>query len=251
MHPNATLRLPGKFGSSESVFVHTNLENMSSPDTSTPVTTGTTIIAVSFNGGVVFGADTRTSNGPFVSSRATNKFSLLHERIALACAGSSADTAAIEKIVRIQLEMHAQELNSPGGEFTKNGSQLPLRLPTVLSAAKLVQSPLYTYKDNLFASLIVGGWCPKRGGEIYCTPKGGKLVKQSYAADGSGSLFILSYLDQHYHNDLTKEECQDIVRDAVSYAIYRDHLSGGAIRQLTITENSVEEAYITDFPFDP
>lgn len=54
--------------------------------------TGTTIIAVAYEGGVVIGSDSRVSTGTYVSNRASNKLTLLLDDIYLARCGSAADT---------------------------------------------------------------------------------------------------------------------------------------------------------------
>jgi 20S proteasome subunit beta 1 len=54
--------------------------------------TGTTIIAVTYDGGVVIGADSRVSTGNYVSNRASNKLTLLLDDVYLARCGSAADT---------------------------------------------------------------------------------------------------------------------------------------------------------------
>ena len=57
--------------------------------------TGTTIVAVSFNGGVVLGADSRVSMGQYISNRASNKIAELAENTFLLRSGSAADCQAV------------------------------------------------------------------------------------------------------------------------------------------------------------
>jgi 20S proteasome subunit beta 1 len=59
--------------------------------------TGTTIVAVAFDGGVVIGADSRVSTGTYVSNRASDKVTRLDEDgfVWLLRSGSAADTQAV------------------------------------------------------------------------------------------------------------------------------------------------------------
>ena len=57
--------------------------------------TGTTIVAVAYDGGVVLGADGRVSTGNYVSNRASNKIYQLTDNVYLLRSGSAADTQAI------------------------------------------------------------------------------------------------------------------------------------------------------------
>jgi 20S proteasome alpha/beta subunit len=59
--------------------------------------TGTTIVAVAFEGGVVVGADSRVSTGAYVSNRASDKLTVLDQdgSVWLLRSGSAADTQAV------------------------------------------------------------------------------------------------------------------------------------------------------------
>jgi len=62
--------------------------------------TGTTILAIPFDGGVVLGADCRTSMGSYATSRSTDKITFLSDHIFCLRSGSAADTQAISDIVK-------------------------------------------------------------------------------------------------------------------------------------------------------
>ncbi len=57
--------------------------------------TGTTIVAVQYDGGVVLGADSRVSTGRYVSNRASDKLTPLHDHVWLLRSGSAADTQLV------------------------------------------------------------------------------------------------------------------------------------------------------------
>ena len=63
---------------------------VNSPPSPTP--SQTTIIAVSFAGGVVMGADSRTSTGSYVANRVSDKITAIHDSIYVCRSGSAADT---------------------------------------------------------------------------------------------------------------------------------------------------------------
>uniref|UniRef100_A0A8D0FC24 Proteasome 20S subunit beta 6 n=1 Tax=Strix occidentalis caurina TaxID=311401 RepID=A0A8D0FC24_STROC len=67
---------------------------------------GTTIMAVEFDGGVVIGADSRTTTGSYVANRVTDKLTPVHERIFCCRSGSAADTQAVADAVAYQLAFH-------------------------------------------------------------------------------------------------------------------------------------------------
>lgn len=62
---------------------------------SAPPHTGTTIVACTYNGGVVLGADSRVSTGTYISNRASDKITCLTDNVWLLRSGSAADTQAV------------------------------------------------------------------------------------------------------------------------------------------------------------
>ncbi|KAG5456002.1 MAG: low molecular mass poly protein 2 [Olpidium bornovanus] len=63
-------------------------------------------MAVEFRGGVVIGADSRTTTGSYIANRVTDKLTPVHDRIFCCRSGSAADTQAVADIVKYHLQMH-------------------------------------------------------------------------------------------------------------------------------------------------
>merc|ERR1719443_1966595 len=70
---------------------------------------GTSIMAVTYDGGVVIGADSRTSTGAYIANRASDKVTAIDERIYVCRSGSAADTQAISDYVTYFIESHKME----------------------------------------------------------------------------------------------------------------------------------------------
>jgi len=190
-----------------------------------PVSTGTTIMAVEYDGGVVLGADTRTSSGSFVMNRYTDKLTPLTDHIYCLRSGSAADTQAIAHVVTYQLDFLSAEMSEP---------------PLVRIAANCVKRMIYQYRDDFMAAMIIAGWDKNLGGQVYSCPLGGLLVRQAVALGGSGSTYIWGYLDNNYKPNMTKQECIDLVLKGVTLAITRDGSSGGCARLAIIDKSGVE-----------
>ncbi|CAH0482293.1 unnamed protein product [Peronospora belbahrii] len=197
---------------------------------------GTSIIAVRFKGGVVLGADSRTSTGIYVANRVSDKLTPLHDRIFCCRSGSAADTQALSDYVRYYLSSHSIELG---------------QLPKVTTASNLFRSLCYHNKDRLLAGIIVAGWDPVKGGQVFSIPIGGAMIEQEFAIGGSGSTYIYGLVDAEYRSDMTMEECQIFVKKALAHAMARDGSSGGVIRTVTITEHDVVREFTSgdDLPF--
>ncbi|KAJ2656773.1 Proteasome subunit beta type-1 [Coemansia sp. RSA 1200] len=193
------------------------------------ISMGTTIMAVQFDGGVVLGADSRTSSGTYVSNRVSDKLTKVHDRIYCCRSGSAADTQAVADVVKYHLALYTAQ----------HGEE-----PTVKVAASLFQQICYDNKDNLMAGIIVAGWDKVDGASVYEIPLGGSIHKLPFTLAGSGSTFIYGYCDKLFRPDMTKDECIEFVKNSVSLAISRDGSSGGVIRVAAITEDGVERQVV-------
>ena len=64
------------------------------------VSTGTTIMAIAFDGGVVLGADSRVSTGTYVANRVSDKIAQISDHIFVCRSGSAADTQSLTDYVK-------------------------------------------------------------------------------------------------------------------------------------------------------
>ncbi|GAA5933346.1 hypothetical protein JCM3775_000660 [Rhodotorula graminis] len=190
---------------------------------------GTSIMAVAFPGGVVIGADSRTTMGSYIANRVTDKLTYLSDRIYCCRSGSAADTQAVADIVTAQLSQY---------EMT-HGDR-----PAVHVAANMLEGIVYQNKDRLSAGLIVAGWDPINGGTVYNIPLGGGLFKGPWAIGGSGSTYIYGYCDATFREDWGQAETVEFVKNALALAMSRDGSSGGTIRLAIITEGGVERVFV-------
>lgn len=81
------------------------------PSSTSPPHTGTTIVAVTYAGGVVIGADSRVSTGNYISNRASDKITPLTDRVYLLRSGSASDTQAVSDYGEV-IGLHLQFLRS-------------------------------------------------------------------------------------------------------------------------------------------
>jgi 20S proteasome subunit beta 1 len=180
-----------------------------------PISTGTTLIAVQYEDGVLVGTDSRTSGGSYIASRATDKITPITTHMSVLRSGNAADTQAIADIVKYHLEVY---------------SLMEQEQLTVYRSAQVFRKLLYNYRDQLSGSVIIAGYDDDERGQIYAIPLGGYITRQRCTASGSGSTFVQGFLDSQWKPNMTFEETKDLVRQAVALATIRDGSSGGVIR---------------------
>lgn len=199
---------------------------------------GTSIMAVAYDGGVVIGADSRTSTGVYISNRASDKVTAVDEHIYVCRSGSAADTQAISDYVTYFLDQHRMEYGQP---------------PKVETAANFFRQLCYNNKNNLMAGILVAGWDKHKGGQVYSIPVGGAMMQRPYSIGGSGSTYIYGFCDAYYQPGMTATQCEEFVKKALSHAMARDGSSGGVIRTVRIDQNGAERKFVpgNQLPFGP
>ncbi|XP_068432402.1 proteasome 20S subunit beta 12 [Clinocottus analis] len=206
------------------------MEKRSADSTVKGVSTGTTILAATFDGGVVIGSDSRASiGGDYVSSKTINKVIQVHDQIFCCMAGSLADAQAVIKTARFHLSFHSVQMESP---------------PLVIAAASVLRELCYKNKEELQAGFITAGWDSKKGAQVYVVSLGGMLVPQQVTIGGSGSTYIYGYVDAKYKPDMSREECLQFATNALALAMGRDNVSGGVAHLVVITETGAEHVVV-------
>jgi 20S proteasome subunit beta 4 len=64
-------------------------------------------------------------------------------------------------------------------------------------------------------NLLIAGYDPKKGGELYFMDYLGTLAKTPFVAHGYGGLFSLSVMDRYYKPNATKEEAVEIIKNCI------------------------------------
>jgi 20S proteasome subunit beta 1 len=202
-------------------------EGVGLPPTNKPVSMGTVIMALAYDGGVVLAADSRTSSG-FVVNRVSNKLTKLSKKIYCCRSGSAADTQNLADQVGMYLNQHAISTKAEA---------------TVPAAAGLFHRMCYLNKWHISAGIIVAGWDSINGGQVFNIPAGGSCVRGDFALGGSGSIFLYGWMDAHFKVGMTRDQCINFAREAIAHALSRDASCGGVIRTMTIDKDG--EYYTT------
>jgi len=195
---------------------------------------GTTLVAIRYDGGVVVGADTRTSVSSYVSHRFSRKIDRVSSSCVLLRSGSAADT---------------QQLASDCFQFVKSrlfryGDNTEL---SVSQIAHWLRMQIRQEKRELMVSLIIAGYDHvEKCGKIYSLfPSAAICEESTFAVSGSGSSYIIGYLDQEMANLKDKlpnqEQAIALCRKAVRSAIHRDGSSGGMVRMCILASDGIKE----------
>lgn len=186
--------------------------------------TGTTIAGLIFNGGVVLGADTRSTNGDVVADKDCEKIHYLAENMRCCGAGTAADTEKVTSMTSSKLTLHSYQTT---------------RQPRVGTAVSMLKSYLFGYQGYIGAFLVLGG-VDIHGPQLYNIMAQGSSDSVPFTTLGSGSLAAMSVLESEFKERMSKEEAMSLLARAVRYGVFNDNGSGSNVDLCVITREGTE-----------
>jgi len=233
--PNATMGgLLPTFGSHHSSFTdhlrdhapHLLPENrmaQSSANLSDAAPHGTTIVAVTYAGGVLIAGDRRATQGNLIANRDMQKVFVTDEYSAAGIAGTAGIAIELVRLFAVELE-HYEKIEGVPLTFNGKANKLSSMVRSNLGAAMqgLAAVPLLVGFDLDIAD-------SERGGRIVSYDiVGGRYEERSgYHAVGSGSLFAKSALKKLYQPGLGESAALRAVVESLYDAADDDSATGG------------------------
>jgi proteasome beta subunit len=179
---------------------------------------GTTIVAVTFPGGVVIAGDRRATAGNVIAQRDIEKVFRADEFSAIAFAGTAGIGIEVVRLFQVELE-HYEKME--GRTLSLEGKANRL--------ATLVRGNLGMALQGLvFVPLFAGYDEDADAGRIFSyDPAGGRYEEHDYHSIGSGSVFAKGALKKLYRPDLAEEDAVLACVQALYDAADDDSATGG------------------------
>lgn len=179
-----------------------------------------------FNGGIVLGADTRSTAG-LVMEKDCDKIHYIAPNIYCCGAGTAADTEFTTGQISSQLEL----LRLESGRHSR-----------VVNALTLLKRHLFGYQGHVSAALILGG-VDITGPKLHTVYPHGSIDTLPFVAMGSGSLAAISVLETGFKENLTRQECIDLVCRAIRAGVLNDLGSGNSINYCVIERDTTSAEF--------
>jgi proteasome beta subunit len=179
---------------------------------------GTTIVAVTFPGGVVLAGDRRATMGNMIAQRDIEKVFPADEYSAVGIAGTAGLAVEMVKLFQLELE-HFEKVEGARLSLEGKANRLSTMIRGNLGMAMqgLAVVPLFAGYD-----------VDRERGRIFSYDvTGGRSEEQGYAATGSGSIFARGSLKKLYRDDLTEDQATTLVIQALYDAADDDSATGG------------------------
>jgi proteasome beta subunit len=179
---------------------------------------GTTIVAATFEGGVVMAGDRRATMGNIIAQRDIEKVFPADEYSALGIAGSAGLAVEMVRLFQTELE-HYEKIE--GTTLSMDGKANRL--------AALIRGNLGMAMQGLAVVPLFAGYdLVRRQGRIYSYDvTGGRYEETAFHSVGSGSLFARGSLKKLYRDDLDADGCVTALVQALYDAADDDSATGG------------------------
>ena len=193
--------------------------------------TGTTIVGLVYENGVILGADTRATEDIIVADKNCSKIHYIAPNIYCCGAGTAADTEMTTQMISSSLKLHRYNTG---------------RTTRVATANRMLKQYLYRYQGYVSAALVLGG-VDCNGPHLYSIHPHGSTDKLPYVTMGSGSLAAMATFEAGYKPNMKKQEAMKLVRNAIAAGIFND-LGSGSNVDLCIIDKDQKIEYLR--PFD-
>ena len=186
--------------------------------TTTAIKTGTSTIGITYDGGVVVGADHRATMGHFIANKSVQKLFRISDNIALTTAGLVGHAQSISRVLVAELKLYELKRDTP---------------MTVKGAATFTANIL-SGRPHYVQLLFVG--VDPSGSSVYSIDSAGGSIPDVYCATGSGSPYMYGVLEDQFQLGMTKQQALAVAAKSLLASAQRDAASG----------NGMDLAYITN-----
>ena len=185
--------------------------------TTDAVKTGTSTLGITFDNGVVVGADHRATMGHFIANKSVQKLFGISDYVALTTAGLVGHAQSLSRTLSAELRLY--EL--------KHGKPMTVKGAATLTANILSGRPHYVQL------LIVG--VDESGSSVYSIDSAGGSIPDVYCATGSGSPYMYGVLEDQFKDGMSEKDALRVAAKALLASAQRDAASGNGMDLAVIT----------------
>ena len=188
--------------------------------TTDAIKTGTSTVGITYNGGVVVGADHRATMGLFIANKSVQKLFRISDRVALTTAGLVGHAQSLSRVLAAELKLFELKRDQP---------------MTVKGAATLTANIL-SGRPHYVQLLIVG--VDDSGPSVYSIDSAGGSIPDVYCATGSGSPFMYGVLEDQFQSGMSKDQALALAAKSLLASAQRDAASGNGMDLAFISQDS-------------
>ncbi|WP_114906406.1 proteasome subunit beta [Ornithinimicrobium murale] len=179
---------------------------------------GTTIVALTFAGGVLIAGDRRATMGSFIANRDMEKVFAADDSSAVGIAGTAGTAIEMVKLFQVELE-HYEKIEGTLLSLEGKANRL----------AAMIRGNLANAMRGLSVLPVFAGYDLEQDlGRIFSYDvAGGCYEEQRHHSVGSGSLFARGALKKLWHEDMAEAQALSVAIEALYDAADDDSATGG------------------------
>ena len=188
--------------------------------TSSAIKTGTSIVGITYDGGVVVGADHRATMGHFIANKSVQKLFRISDNIALTTAGLVGHAQSLSRVLAAELKLF----------------ELKRDMPMTVRGAATFTANILSGRPHYVQLLIVG--VDPSGPSVYSIDSAGGSIPDTYCATGSGSPYMYGVLEDQFKLGMSKDQALALAAKALLASAQRDAASGNGMDLAFITNET-------------
>tara|TARA_B100001029_G_scaffold93092_1_gene76345 strand:+ start:4268 stop:4894 length:627 start_codon:yes stop_codon:yes gene_type:complete len=188
--------------------------------TSSAIKTGTSTVGITYDGGVVVGADHRATMGHFIANKSVQKLFRISDNIALTTAGLVGHAQSLSRVLAAELKLF----------------ELKRDMPMTVKGAATFTANILSGRPHYVQLLIVG--VDPSGPSVYSIDSAGGSIPDTYCATGSGSPYMYGVLEDQFKTGMSKDQALSLAGKALLASAQRDAASGNGMDLAFITNET-------------
>ena len=188
--------------------------------TSSAIKTGTSTVGITYDGGVVVGADHRATMGHFIANKSVQKLFRISDNIALTTAGLVGHAQSLSRVLAAELKLF----------------ELKRDMPMTVKGAATFTANILSGRPHYVQLLIVG--VDSSGPSVYSIDSAGGSIPDTYCATGSGSPYMYGVLEDQFKTRMSKDQALSLAAKALLASAQRDAASGNGMDLAFITNET-------------
>ena len=243
---------------------NTNTNTNIRQHTRRPIVTGTSVLGLKYNGGVMVASDTLLSYGSMAKTQDASRITVINQQqhgssnnncgnTILAASGEYSDFQAIEKLLN---QKASQEASSLMDDLYADGETQRSNAESTWNYLRMVMYQRRNKMNPYWNDVIVAGRGSNNSKDGSATvflglvDKIGTTYTDNYIATGFGSYLALPILREHWRSDLTEGEARALLEDCLKVLFFRDCRASSKIQlaKYSVADNTamVSEPYQLD-----
>lgn len=207
-----------------------------------PIVTGTSVLAIKYNGGVMMTADTLCSYGSMAKYKDARRLQSINPKTLIGGGGEYSDFQAVTELLKRNA---LEDKCTADSLYDEDASEECAR--EVWNYLRAVMYNRRNKMNPLWNDLVVAGFSAQGDSFLGFVDKIGTTYEDSYIATGFGSYLAMPILREKYREDMTEGEARALLEDCMKVLFYRDCR---ALNRIQIAKVTKDEGVLISDPYE-